>query len=99
MQFDDHGRQVTHDWYNQHQNRPPVGLRSQDRLSSDQESRLQAGRKLDPDLYQRVHTVPSTLSRQLPAPAPNHRYVAIGGHIGIMDNATHILRDVINLRS
>jgi hypothetical protein len=37
MQFDDHARQTTRDWYNQHQSRPPAGLRSRDRLSADQE--------------------------------------------------------------
>jgi hypothetical protein len=97
MQFDDHARQTANDWYNQHQNQPPVGLRSQDRLSPDQESRLQPGRPLDPDLRQRVHAVPSDLSRRLPAPPPNHRYVAIGGHVGMVDRRTQTLRDVIHL--
>jgi Ni/Co efflux regulator RcnB len=97
MQFDDHARQTANDWYNQHQTRPPVGLRSQDRLSPDQESRLQPGRPLDPDLRQRVHAVPSDLSRRLPAPPPNHRYVAIGGHVGMVDRRTQTLRDVIHL--
>jgi Ni/Co efflux regulator RcnB len=98
-QFDDHARQATRDWYSQHQNRPPVGLRTQDRLSSDQESRLQPGRPLDPDLRRREHPVPRDLSRQLPPPPSNHRYVAIGGHVGIVDSVTHILRDVIHLHN
>lgn len=99
MQFDDHARQTANDWYSQHQNRPPVGLRTQDRLSADQESRLQPGRPLDRDLRQRVHAVPRDLSRRLPPPPPNHRYVAIGGHVGLLDDATHILRDVIHLHN
>jgi Ni/Co efflux regulator RcnB len=99
MQFDDNARQTTRDWYNQHQSRPPVGLRSRDRLSADQESRLQPGRALDRDLRQHAHAVPSDLSRQLPAPPPNHRYIAIGGHVGMVDNGSHILRDVIHLNN
>jgi Ni/Co efflux regulator RcnB len=99
IQFDDHARQTAHDWYSQHQNRPPAGFRSQDRLSQDQESRLQPGRPLDPDLRQRAHTVPRDLSKQLPPPPSNHRYVAIGGHVGMVDNRGHILRDVIKLHN
>lgn len=30
--FDDHARQTTTDWYNQHKDHPPAGLRNQDRL-------------------------------------------------------------------
>jgi len=96
-QFDDHARQTTHDWYNQHQSKPPAGFRTQDRLSADQESRLQPGRPLDPDLRKHEHPVPRDLSRQLPPPPPEHRYVAIGGHVGIVNNVTQILQDVIHL--
>lgn len=85
-QFDDRDRQVTNDWYNQHKDHPPVGFRSQDRLSTDQESRLREGAVLDKDLRRQVHPVPRDLERQLPPPPSNHRYVAIGGHVGLMDN-------------
>jgi Ni/Co efflux regulator RcnB len=98
-QFDDHARQTVRDWYGQHQNRPPAGLRPQDRLSAAQESRLQPGRRLDPALRQREHAVPGDLSRRLPPPPPNHRYVAIGGHVGLVDDVNHILRDVIHLHN
>ena len=96
-QFDDHARQTTHDWYNQHQSKPPAGFRTQDRLSSEQESRLQPGKRLDPDLRQREHPLPRDLSRQLPPPPPQHRYVAIGGHVGLVDSVNQVLRDVIHL--
>lgn len=99
MQFDDHARQTTQNWYHQVQSRPPAGLRSQDRLSADQENRLQPGRPLDPDLRQRSHPVPRELSRQLPPPPPKHSYVAIGVHIGLVDNNSHVLRDVIHLHN
>jgi Ni/Co efflux regulator RcnB len=96
-QFDDHSRQTTQDWYQQHQSKPPAGLRTQDRLSAEQESRLQPGKPLDPDLRKRTHPLPPDLSRRLPPPPPEHRYVAVGGHVGIVDNVNQILRDVIHL--
>jgi Ni/Co efflux regulator RcnB len=85
-QFDDRDRQTTSDWYNQHKDHAPAGLRSQDRLSSDEESRLREGAVLDQDLRNRVHPVPEDLRRRLPPPPRDHRYVAIGGHVGLIDN-------------
>ena len=85
-QFDDKDRQTTSDWYNKNKDHPPAGLRSQDRLSSDQESRLREGAVLDQDLRRRVHPVPEGLRRRLPPPPRDHRYVAIGGHVGLIDN-------------
>jgi Ni/Co efflux regulator RcnB len=89
-QFDDHAQQVTRDWYNQHQNHPPAGLRSQDRLSADQESRLREGATLDKDMRKNVHPAPADLARRLPRPPSNHRYVAIGGHVGLIDNSFQV---------
>jgi len=85
-QFDDHTQQVTRDWYNQHQKNPPAGFRSQDRLSADQESRLHEGVVLDKDMRGKAHSAPRDLVRQLPPPPSKHRYVAIGGHVGLIDN-------------
>jgi len=36
--FDDHDRQVSRDWYNNHHDHPPVGLRERDRLTPEYES-------------------------------------------------------------
>ena len=85
-QFDEHDQQVTHDWYNQNQAHPPAGFRNQDRLSADEESRLHEGAVLDKGLRKKVHPVPPDLSRRLPPPPSDHRYVAIGGHVGLIDN-------------
>jgi Ni/Co efflux regulator RcnB len=85
-QFDDKDRQTTNDWYNQHKDHPPVGLRTKDRLSPDQESRLREGNVLDRDLRRKVHPVPEDLGRRLPSPPSDHRYVTIGGHVGLIDN-------------
>ena len=76
-QFDEHDQQVTRDWYNQNQAHPPAGLRNQDRLSADEESRLREGAVLDNDLRRKVHRAPPDLSRRLPPPPSNHRYVTI----------------------
>jgi Ni/Co efflux regulator RcnB len=89
-QFDSHDQQVTRDWYNQHQNNPPAGLRSQDRLSADQESRMQEGAVLDNEMRRHVHPAPPDLARRLPPPPRHHRYVAMGGHIGMIDNGYHV---------
>ncbi len=43
------------------------------------------------------HSVPRELSRQL-SPAPRyHKYVAIGGHVALVDTKHHLVRDVIRL--
>jgi Ni/Co efflux regulator RcnB len=95
-QFDQHDQQVTRDWYNQHQAHAPAGLRNQDRLSADEESRLQEGRVLDKNLRRKVYSAPRDLSRQLPPPPSNHRYVVIGGHVGLIDNHYQV-KSVIHL--
>jgi hypothetical protein len=85
-QFSEHDQQVIHDWYDRHQANPPAGFRKQDQLSSDQESRLHEGAVLDKDLRSKVHPAPPDLYRQLPPPPGKHRYVAIGGHVALIDN-------------
>ena len=95
-QFDEHDQQVTRDWYNQNQAHPPAGLRNQDRLSADEESRLHEGGTLDKDLRTKVHPAPPDLARRLPPPPRDHRYVAIGGHVGLMDNKFQV-KAVIHL--
>ena len=95
-QFSEHDQQVTHDWYNQHQDHPPAGLRKQDRLSPDEESRLHDGAMLDKNLRRKVHPAPPDLTSRLPAPPSNHRYVAVGGHVGVIDNQYNV-KAVIHL--
>ncbi len=88
--FDDHDQQVTRGWYNQHRDHPPAGFRNEDRLSAEEESRLREGAILDERLRSKMHPAPEELTRQLPPPARNYRYVAIGGHIGLIDNKNHV---------
>jgi Ni/Co efflux regulator RcnB len=94
--FDDHDQQVTRDWYNQHRDHAPAGLRNEDRLSADEESRLHEGAVLDKNLRKKAHAAPHELTRLLPPPAHNHRYVTVGGHIGLIDNRNHV-KGVIHL--
>src|ERR1700688_3216218 len=89
-QFDAHDQQVTRDWYNQNQAHAPAGLRNQDRLSSDEESRLHEGAVLDKDLRRKVHPAPPDLARRLPPPPKDPRYVALGGHVGLIDNSYQV---------
>ena len=89
-QFNSHDQQVTRDWYSQHQDHPPAGLRSGDRLSGDEESRLREGAVIDKDMRRHVHPAPPDLTRHLPPPPSQHRYVAIGGHIGVIDNGYQV---------
>jgi Ni/Co efflux regulator RcnB len=96
LQFDDNARQTTNNWYNQHKNNPPAGLRTQDQLSADQESRLRPGALLDQDLRNKVHTAPRDLTRRLPPPPSGDRYVTIGGHVGSINNRYQV-HDVIHL--
>lgn len=97
-QFDDHDKQVTKGWYDQHRNNPPAGFRDKDRLSADEESRLRPGAQLDTDLRRKEHAIPSDLGRQLPRPPRNHKYVAIGGHVALVDSGNHV-KDVIHLHN
>jgi Ni/Co efflux regulator RcnB len=94
--FDDHDRQVTRDWYNQHRDHASAGLRETDRLSPDEESQLREGAVLSPDMRRKEHSVPRDLSRQYPSPGRGHRYVAVGGHVAVVDNR-HQVTDVIHL--
>ena len=95
-QFDEHDQKAAHDWYNKNQTHPPAGLRNQDRLSADQESRLHEGGVLDKDMQRKVHPAPRELSRQFPPPPPDHRYVVIGGHVGMIDSKFNV-KAVIHL--
>jgi Ni/Co efflux regulator RcnB len=94
--FDDHDQQVTRDWYKQHHDNAPVGLRDRDRLSSDEESRLRPGSTLDSHLRSKAHPIPPDLSRELPPPPRDSHYVALGGHVAQVDKRNHV-QDVIHL--
>jgi Ni/Co efflux regulator RcnB len=93
--FDDHDRQVSRDWYNEHHDHPPVGLRDRDRLTPQYESRLREGAVLDRDMRRRIHAVPDDYYRRLPPPPRGYRYVFIGGHTCLIDDSYRV-HDVIH---
>ena len=82
--------QVARDWYNQHKDHPPVGFRNEDRLSADEDARLRDGVVVDKHLRRKMHSAPHDLVRHLPPPEHGHRYVVIGGHVGVIDNRNHV---------
>ncbi len=94
--FDDHDQQVTREWYSQHRDHPPTGFREEDRLSADEEVSLREGTVLDRNLRGKIRSAPHDLTRQLPPPPRHHRYVAIGGHVALIDNRNEI-KSVIHL--
>jgi len=93
-QFTAQDRQATSDWYGQHQANPPAGFRQQDKLTADQDSRLQVGSKLDPDLLKLAHAVPSDLKVKLATPAPGYRYASVGGQVTLLDKQNQV-HDII----
>jgi Ni/Co efflux regulator RcnB len=97
--FNNQDRQVTRDWYQQHQQSLGRGWRQQDHLSPGMQSRLRPGQQLDPQLRRQMYWLPADLSRRY-APAPRgFRYAVIGGNIVMLDGNYHVY-DVfaINLR-
>ena len=89
-QFDDRDQKAARDWYNEHRNHPSAGFRDEDRLTSDEESRLREGEVLDKNLRRKVHAAPHDLTRHLAPPPHNHRYVAIGGHVALVDDKNRV---------
>jgi Ni/Co efflux regulator RcnB len=94
--FDDRDREVTRVWCVEHRERLPVGFRPDDRLSPEFEARLRVGSILDIRLRNQINPVPSSLVRLLPPPPVSQHYIAIGGHIGLVDGA-HRLQDLLPL--
>jgi Ni/Co efflux regulator RcnB len=85
-QFNDNQRQYANTYYNQHQ-----GLFGQDKgWNNDYENRLQPGYVLDKDMRGMSRPAPNDLTKGL-GPAPRgYRYVIIGGHVVLVDNAYRV---------
>jgi Ni/Co efflux regulator RcnB len=94
--FDDHDRQVTQDWYNTHQKHPVRGMRTQDRLSAEQEATLAEGKPLSRDLRRHAYAAPSDLTRHLAKAPRHHKYMVVGGHVVLVDQ-NYVVNDVIHL--
>jgi hypothetical protein len=94
--FDANDREIANRWCVEHRQSLPIGFRSADRLTPQFESRLRVGVVLDTDLRRLVHPVPSDLLHRLPPPPVDLHDIAIGGHVGMLDNA-HRLHDLLPL--
>lgn len=88
--LDDRDRDVTRTWCHEHRDRLPVGFRDIDRLPPQLDARLQVGVVLDLNLRMHVHPLPTDLVHRLPAPPAGIKYVAIGGHVGLLDGANRL---------
>lgn len=95
MKFDDHDRQVSRDWYNEHHDHPPMGLRDRDRLSPVYESRLREGYVMDRHMRGMIYPIPDDYYRRLPPPPRGYRYVFVGGHTVLIDGDYRV-HDVIH---
>jgi hypothetical protein len=94
--FDDHDRQVSRDWYNQHQRSLPMGFRDRDRLPNRYNGELREGWVIDRGLRAQIHVIPSALLRLL-TPAPRgFRYVALDGNIVLIDGSYRVY-DVMSI--
>ncbi len=92
--FDSRDREITEHWCTEHRYALPIGFRPADRLEPRFEARLQVGAVLDVDIRGFIHPIPSDLLRHLPPPPVDVSYVAIGGHVGLIDSA-HRLHDLL----
>ena len=63
-------------------------------MTPEREAHLAPGRVLEPDLRKVSHPVPVDLVHRLPPPPVGHRYVAVGGHVAIVDHDYRV-QDVI----
>jgi hypothetical protein len=96
--FDDDDRIVARDWYYQYHDEAPVVFRYEQKLSVDQESKLQVGSPLDADLQQTVYPVPPLgLWRRLFSAPRNYHYVAFAGHVIAIDDKYQDINDLIHL--
>jgi len=93
--FDDHDRQVSRDWYSQHRDHRPAGLRDRDRLPAAYDSKLQDGYVLDGNMRGRIHSIPSDYSQRLPRAPRGYRYVFIGGNTVLIDSGYRV-HDVLH---
>ncbi len=94
--FDEHDRQVTRDWYTQHQNHPTRGFRAQDRLAPSW-SHVCSRQATRPRPAATRLRGTSDLRHRMPPPPRHYKYLVIGGHVVLVDNH-HVVHDVIRFR-
>jgi hypothetical protein len=96
--FDDHDRQLTRGWYDQHRDKAVAGLRDQNRVTPYVDSRLQIGPAQDADRRTNPRPAPIEFWHRLTSSPRSYQYVAIRGHVAAIDDNYQDVNDLIHLR-
>ena len=88
--FNDHDRQVTRDWYNEHRSLEAGKFRYTDRFTAEEEAQFVEGSVFDDGQRRRARAAPKDLIRQLPRLPRDQRYVEIAGHVALVDKTNHV---------
>jgi hypothetical protein len=94
--FDARDRENAGEWYKEHRDDLPAGFREEDHLTPNLEAKLRVGEALDPELRSRTEPVPDELLEKLPSAPRNYRYVALAGHLLLVDERTWNVSDVFH---
>ncbi len=91
--FTDQDRQVLRDWYVDHRDRLPDEFEGRLHWSADFEDHFRVGVVLGSDMREHAHPVPHELADRLHPLPPGFRYMVMGNHICIVDDAWNV-RDI-----
>ncbi len=91
--FTDQDLQILHEWYADHRDRLPIEFEARLHWNADFENRFQIGVALGPDMRRWAHPVPHELADRLHPLPPGFRYMVMGNHICIVDDAWNV-RDI-----
>jgi Ni/Co efflux regulator RcnB len=94
--YHDHDRYEAREWYHEHEGHLPPGLAQRDQLPPGLEKQLRVRGTLPPGLQKKVRPCPEELERRLPPPPPQCAHVAIGGHIVLVNQSTHVVLDIMH---
>lgn len=93
-EFTGHDHDAMQNWYHSHQKHLPRGLARRDFLPGNLEARLVVHAELIPELRHRFYPLPGDFVALLP-PAPyGCEYVALGGHVVLIDIGTFYVYDI-----
>jgi hypothetical protein len=94
--FDARDRASVGEWYKENRDHLPHGFRQEDQLNPKLESRLRIGEVLDPVLQAKTQPVEADLLQRLPPPPREDRYVALDGHLLLVNEKTWKVSDVLH---
>jgi hypothetical protein len=94
--FDARDREVAGEWYRASRVSLPAGFREQDRPTPEWESKLRVDEALDSELRGRIVPAPVELVQKLPPPLGDYQYVALDGHLLLVDERTWNVSDVLH---